>query len=283
MPFFGKSLRRGCGMLRRLLFVFALATLALGGTANSRPIRPTSSSSWWILETDEGCLYMAYLNEATLQQAQKFFRDRISVKWEGTCTPGKLINGSGTLVQITDLIYTTSPPRAGRATNWYNCPMVNGVWNGTCSHRDSYPQGSADYGSYEMRNGCGVRVGDSMCNASPAPPPPPELVEGSQTISAPQPQMILERGPDPSVGNETRSKQKYQDAKGHPCIEEKKREPNETGTYIYIWFHNICGTTITIWYQSPTSKLSSTGAYPYSDSHAVMKAEEMAGFDWWPD
>jgi hypothetical protein len=114
---------------------------------------------------------MSPLNEATLQRAQNYFKSYVSVKWQGACTPGKLINGHGVLVQVTDLRQTTNQP--GQGTDWYECDMVNGVQHGTCSHRDSYPENSSDYGSYEMTNGCFVR--DTVCNASPAPPPPPEL------------------------------------------------------------------------------------------------------------
>jgi hypothetical protein len=126
------------------------------------------------MATDEGCLVYYYGFGSTVAEVRPYTQHFIQYRWEGSCTPGKLINGTGAIVEVEDLMFSSGTP--GEATNRWQCTMVDGLCEGTVVHSDIYPRGPSTYPAYRMSRGCEVReAARSACN--PAPPPPSKLVE----------------------------------------------------------------------------------------------------------
>lgn len=121
-----------------------------------------------------------------------------------------------------------------------------------------------------------------LAQANAAPPAPPPAAGPPSRTAPPAP--VAERGSALKSwerGSE-RSRTKLLDpATMQPCIKETGRETIASGKYVRINFHNSCDRTITVWYDSDTAALSSTGAWGGGDTHATVRAEQMDGFDWW--
>jgi hypothetical protein len=131
---------------------------------------------WRIVSTDEGCLFFDYGYFKTFAEARSFqLKMNRSIRWEGRCTPGKLINGPGTLLAVGNRMFMEGKP--GLSYDWWTGTMVNGQWEGMLGQRDDYGErGKHVYPPYHTSGGCSdkARAG-SYCN--PSPPPPPELIE----------------------------------------------------------------------------------------------------------
>ena len=125
----------------RIAIVAALLATSSQGSMATTP----SGMHWYVWKTDQGCLYY-------FQSARKNWY--FSIRWEGSpCTRGQLINGSGTLVQVENLMATTGHP--GRATNRWAGTMVNGLWDGMVTQSDEYPGDlPKTYPPREFRMGC---------------------------------------------------------------------------------------------------------------------------------
>lgn len=151
-------------MLNRLVTALALVTIIASRPAIAQET-PWPGATWHLWRTDQGCLYYnpaawTAAKAATYRKTWYF-----SIRWEGSpCEPGKLINGAGTLVQVSNLKVTSGSP--GKGINRYAGTMVNGLWNGLVVHSDEYPQGSSTYRPFKRTMGCSDDLG-------PCTPPRP--------------------------------------------------------------------------------------------------------------
>lgn len=140
---------------------------------------PQGVMHWFVWKTDQGCLY--YFQNAWGDAGNADARKNwyFSIRWEGaSCTPGKLINGSGTLVEVGNLKATTGHP--GRATNRWQGTMINGLWNGMVTQSDVYPgHVPATYPAHEFRMGCPAAAPN--CSPPSGPPQAADFVTGGKS------------------------------------------------------------------------------------------------------
>ncbi len=161
------------------LVLFALFALpAEAAPAAAADPAPWPGAHWYIWKTDQGCLY--YQSAAwSPAESEKFRRTwYFSVTWEGSpCTPGKLINGSGTLVEVQNLAAVSS--EKGRGINRYQGTMVNGLWDGDMVHSDAYPRRDPNtYPPTHFTLGCYPGMAGDKDNTCRPPVPLPALLNG---------------------------------------------------------------------------------------------------------
>jgi hypothetical protein len=140
---------------------------------------PWPGANWFLWKTDQGCYFYEAGNDTAADEARIRRTWYFSVTWEGSpCSPGKLINGSGTMVYVANLKATTGRP--GRAVNCFLGTMVNGLWNGSIVQSDDYPgMEPHTYPPQFPVMGCNPknRFRDPQDICRP-PVPPPALLEG---------------------------------------------------------------------------------------------------------
>lgn len=162
----------------RLLLAISMifASIATSSTAVAQE-QPWKDGFWAIWKTDEGCLYYKGWS-GTLSQSDQKAREW-SKSWQGpVCAPGKLINGTGTVVETRKPSSTKGrEPDVNRTT----CSMVNGLCNGTVTsnwaNADGTNPGSV---SGEARMGCFAGPAFADCRS---PTPPVGMVDASGTAA----------------------------------------------------------------------------------------------------
>lgn len=139
--------------MRQLLCVFGAITLVAPSLPAYAQEQPYQGGIWYLWRTDEGCLFYQAAGWTAAQAAEIRRTWFHSLTWEGSpCTPGKLINGTGALVEVQNLKVTAG--KAGRGINRRAGTMVNGVWNGLVTLSDEYPDGSKTYPPQYHAMGC---------------------------------------------------------------------------------------------------------------------------------
>lgn len=138
---------------------------------------------WHLWRTQEGCYFFVALGGDLggkgLAWSKKYWAQYMGQnRWRGQCTPGKLINGTGTLER------KSFPGSAGIPTEFVHDhntgTMINGLWHGnvTRSLDDVGPSGFYNY-YHSYRMGCFIpKPGQSPSTCQP-PRIAPELVAGT--------------------------------------------------------------------------------------------------------
>jgi hypothetical protein len=70
---------------------------------------------------------------------------------------------------------------------------------------------------------------------------------------------------------------------GQDCVKVTSSENSSSGNFVYVKYHNSCGVTFGIWWESKTAAKHSTGIGPYGDSQHTVPAKDFDGFEWWVD
>lgn len=162
-------------LLRKLFgSLFLLAASVAPALAQSEA--PWPGAHWYLQKTDQGCYYYDATTASPKEEARQRRTWYFSITWEGGCTPGKLINGLGTMVEVGDLSATTN--HAGRSINRRKGTMVNGLWDGDMVHSDAYPGMDPNtYPPIHFTMGCVPGMAGDKTNSCRPPIPPPALIE----------------------------------------------------------------------------------------------------------
>lgn len=135
---------------------------------------------WLLWRTQEGCYFFRALGSFDfetkgLAAAKKYWIDPYSTgqfRWKGQCTPGKLINGSGTLENKRKAQFVKGFDYAQDSGT-----MIQGLWDGYVNQTQIPQQGSRSEYRYVMRMGCSISAdGTSQFGCQP-PRIPQDLME----------------------------------------------------------------------------------------------------------
>lgn len=128
---------------------------------------------WYLWRTQEGCYFFMRLPSSDHDakglafHKKKWTLDVSQYRWQGQCTPGKLINGTGSLQEHKRFIEGTEVANVIKTST--KGAMVNGLWNGVTHYTQlNSPEWPGLFHEYRM--GCNITVAfDANCQSPRIP------------------------------------------------------------------------------------------------------------------